>query len=225
MPEQLEQELDQVSLNDKRVDIQTFDRYKGRKNVTDRIAILSTTLVRARTHYVEAKKKTVRCHSTPQKQAICCKHLGEPEQKFGLVLFQYTTDDSGAMLTDERLSGKIKLWVISESRYAELSQIHREFPLLDSGYGEAQMDLLMKCTEEQWQRLTFTPCRDAFFKKKKEWYDALKLKEAKAKAKLGKAMGNELTELELMELLEVAPTHSPSKGQGGDVNIGDDVLD
>lgn len=213
---------DQVSLNDKSVDIQTFDRYKGRKNVTDRIAILSSTLLRARVHYHDAKKKSFKCLSTPTHQAPCCKHMGEPDQKFGLIVFQYLTDENGNMLTDEKLSGKVKLWVVSDSRYSELSQIHKEFPLLDAGFAEPQFDMTLKCTEEQYQRMTFTPCREAFWKKKQEWFDAIKQKANKAIPRLGKAMGNDLTELEILDLLEI-DSHGTSPTSGNEIDV-DDVL-
>lgn len=215
--------MDTVTLGDKNVDIQTYDRYKGRKNVTDRIAILSATLIRARVHYHDKKKKSFKCLSTPERQAACCKHMGDPDQKFGLIIFQYLTDENGNMLTEEKLSGKVKLWVVSDSRYSELSQIHKEFPLLDGGLAAPQFDMMIKCTEEQYQRMTFTPCNSAFWKKKEEWYNAIKAKEAKARPRLVKAMGNDLTELEILELLEVDagnPMSSPSAG-AGDIDLGD----
>lgn len=227
MAENMGSGLDQVSLNDKSVEIQTYDRYKGRKGVVDRLAILSSTLLRTRTHYLEKKKKSFKCISTASTQGVCCKHIGEPDQKFGLVGFQYLTDETGSMLTDEKLTGKVKLWVVSESRYSELSQIHKEFPLLDGGFGTPQFDLMIKCTEEQYQKMTFTPCREAFWKKKKEWYDALKAKESKARLKLIKAMGTDLSSLEIMELLEI-DSGNPMTGAGpagaGEFDLGD-VLD
>lgn len=222
---ELEQGLDEVSLNDKRVELNTFDRYKGRKNVTDRIVILSSTLVRARTHYHETsngkKKSTFKCLSTPGKQAVCCQYLGDPDQKFGLTLLQYTTDEQGQLLTDEKLSGKVKLWVLSETRYAELSQIHREWPLLDAGFDKPQYDLTVKCTEEQYQKMTFTPCKETQYKKKKEWYDFMKQKELKSRDRLTKALGYPLTELEIMELLEVDKGGAAPTGPAAEIDVGD----
>lgn len=222
MAENMAAGMDNVTLNDKNVDIQTYDRYKGRKNVTDRIAILSASLLRARVHYHDKKKKSFKCISTPGKQGPCCQHTGDPDQKFGLVVFQYLTDESGNQLTEEKLAGKLKLWVISESRYAELSQIHKEFPILDAGMAEPQFDMLIKCTEENYQKMTFTPCKSASWKKKTEWYDAMKAKEAKARARLGKAMGLELSSMEIMELLEV-DSGNPMKADSSDLDL-DDVL-
>lgn len=221
--EKLEVGLDSVALGDKSVDIQTFDRYKGRKNVTDRIAILSATLLRSRTHYHEKGKqgKTFRCITTPTKQGVCCKHMGDPDQKFGLVLFQYLTDEQGALLTEEKLSGKVKLWVVSETRYSELVTIHNEFPLMNAGFTAPQVDLMVKCTEEQYQRMSFTPCNKAFWKKKETWFEAMVAKEAKARARLAKVMGAELSELEIMELLEI-DGGNPVQGGGG---MGSDEID
>lgn len=224
---ELEKGMDSVTLGDSRVDIQTFDRYKGRKGITDRIAILSATLLRSRTHYHEKGKqgKTFKCLSTPQKQAVCCQHKGDPDQKFGLVLFQYLTDESGSLLTEEKLSGKVKLWVVSETRYSELSTIHKEFPLLNGGFQAPQVDLMVKCTEENFQRMTFTPCQKAFWKTKESWFDAMVAKEAKARAKLGKVMGADLSENEILELLEVDVANPITSGGGGvEIDI-DDVLE
>jgi len=215
---------DEVSLNDKRVEVSTFDRYKGRKGMTDRLSILSSSLLRVRTHYHEAKKKSFKCLSQPGKQAVCCKHMGEADQKFGIILFHHLTDESGDLLAPEKLSGKVKLWVITDSRYSELSTIHKEFPLLDGGYGSPQVDLLAKCTEEQFQRMNFTPCKEAHWKRKQEWYDVISSKVAKAKPRLVKAMGNELTELEILDLLQIDSEINPSLGAGaGDIDL-DDVL-
>lgn len=223
--EQLHQEMDQVGLDDKRVDIQSYDRYKGRKGVTDRIALISPVLLRVRVHYNRVKKKTFQCLSTPTLQQVCCTVMQDPEQRFGVVLFHYTTDADGNLLVEDKLTGKVKLWIWSESRYSELSQVHRQFPLLAVDFASPQMDLMCKCTEEGFQKMVFTPCRDAFWKKKKEWYDFLMKKEGKAKPRLQKAMGVTLTLEEVKALLEIdAPVSAnPSAGDVAlDIN---DILD
>lgn len=211
---------DQVGLDDPKVEILTLDRYKGRLNQTDRLALLSVSLLRVRTHYHEkfaaGKKtgKTFRCLSTPEKQGVCCQHIGEPDQKFGMVLFQYLTDANGKLLTDEKLAGKLKIWIVSETRYSELSNIHREFPLMATAFGQPQFDLQVKCTEEAFQRMQFTPCREAFWKKKQSWFDALHAKEIKARAKLSKVIAAEMTEAEILSFLEIDTPNpvSPAKG-------------
>jgi hypothetical protein len=119
------------------------------------------------------------------------------------------------------LTGKIKLWVITDSRYGELTTIHKEFPLLDNGLENPQFDLLLKCTEEKFQRMTMTPTREAFWRKKKEWYDVMKAKEAKARPKLLKALGYDMSELEVMELLGVDAAPGGMSPTAGEISVGD----
>lgn len=216
--------IDSVDLNDKKVEIQTFDRYKGRKNITDRIAIISSALLRAKIHYHHTKKKTIKCLSRGTEKAICCQVLGEPDQRFGMLIFHYLTDENGDLLVPEKLSGKVKLWIVSESRYAELSTIHKEFPLLDGGKTAEQKDLLIKCTEEAFQKMVFTPCREALWKKKELWYESLKGKETKAKQKLISFLGQTVPDSELHEILDIPVPRSVTQTlTSDDFNI-DDIV-
>jgi len=220
---------DEVTLGDKNVEIAVFDRYKGRKNVTDRVAIVSKNLVRAYTYFYEGngKKKMFRAPKNAQTLEFCKKHLGEPVQYFGLALFHYSTQEDGTLLDPAKLSGKIKTWRISETRYEELSTMHKSWPLLDAGFAEKQFDLMIKCTEEQWQRMQFTPAPQAHWKSKQAWYDFVKKKEALAKDKVAAALGTEMKDEEIMELLGASgPAPTGSSGMSaGDVDLSDIVDD
>jgi len=211
----LNAEMDQVTLGDKRVDIQTFDRYKGRKGAKDRLAIISPSLARAVVHYYREKKKTVICQTkNPATPADCCVQLGSPEQTFGMILFHYSTDPEGNFFEgmEDKLSGRVKFWKVSETRYSELSSIHKQFPLLAPDFASPQHDLIVYCTEENYQRMTFTPCAAAHWKKKQEWFTHLQALVKKGWPKLQKAMGSDMDEAELKQLLEIdaVPAANPS---------------
>jgi len=215
---------DTVTLGDKKVEIVNYDRYKGRKNVTDRIAFLSTGLIRGWIHYheVNSKRHLFFCHSEKDKEAICCKELGLSQQRFGMVLFKYHTQEDGTLLDDTKCQGKLFFWLISEARYEELSGLNKQWSLMDGGFASAQVDLLIKCTEEDWQRMTFTPCPQAHWKKKEPWYNALKGKEAKTRDRLKAALGKKLSIEEVQDLLGKAPVVSesaPPTQSAGDVNL------
>lgn len=213
----------EVELGDKRVELSSFDRYKGRKGVTDCISIISSSLLRTFSHF--ASNKSFRCLSTPEKRACCCEGAGEPSQKFGLVLFKYATLDNGDLVDSSKCAGKVMLWIISEARYEELSALDKKWPLLDRGFAEKQHDLLIKCTEEQYQKMNFTPCPTAHWKSKEPWYKALKDKERKGRDKLKTAMGRQMTELEIMELLGVSiPQQTGGTDKAGDIDLGN-ILD
>lgn len=221
----MDQEDALVTLGDKTVELSTFDRYKGRKGQTDCIAIVSSALVRSFSHW--HNQKGFRCLTKdPMNPSVCCKTLGPPTQKFGLVLFQYTVNPEqgkeGEILDPTKLQGKCRLWLISETRYEELSNLHKKWPLLDGGFSAPQHDIVVKCTEENYQRMTFTPCPSSHWKAKQAWYDALKAKEIKAREKLKLALGRQLTELEVMELLGAStPASTGSVSNSADIDLSD----
>lgn len=206
---------DNVSLGDKRVETSTFDRYKGRKDVTDRLALISTNLIRGYTYFYQngSIKKLFRSPTDPETLKMVKGALGEPEQRFGVLVFHYLTDEKGELIEADKLRGKVKLWVWSEARYEEISNINRNWPLLDGGFSAAQHDLNATCTEENFQRMQWTPCPTAHWKQKEAWYKALKEKEAKALPKLRMALGRVLTTPEIMALLGTG-TAPPTQAAG-----------
>jgi len=215
---------EEVTLGDKRVEILSVDRYKGRKNIVDRVGIISSSLIRRLTFFHEgaSKKTTFIAPENPQTLELVKKQLGEPVQKFGLLLFHYVTDDKGALFDDTKLKGKIKAWPISETRYEELSGIHGKWPLMDAGFDQKSYDLEIKCTEEQFQRMSFTPCPESHWKKKQEWYKYIKDREPKAREYLLRAIGRKMTDAEILELLGAAiPSQTGGSDRAGDIDISD----
>jgi len=217
---------DEVTLGDKNVETSQFDRYKGAKGRTDRIAILSATLIRGYRHYHPGKSRSFRAPDTPEIAALVTEELGPPEQRFALTLFHYLTDNDGNLIDPTKCQGRVKTWAISEARYEELSNLHRSWPLLDLGWGSGQHDMLLACTEEQYQRMNFTPCPEAHWKKKESWYKALKEKEISAQPKVKMTLGRKMSDTEIMEMLGTAlPSQTGGTDNAGDVDLSDIVDD
>jgi len=216
---------DQVTLGDRRVETSNFDRYKGRKGVTDRVAILSSTLTRAYMYFYEGggKKTMFRAPTNPETRKFVTEAIGEPQQRFGLTLFHYTTLPNGDFPDPTKLQGKLKVWVISESRYEELSTLNKQWPLLDGGWGVSQVDLSIKCTEEAFQRMTFTPMPTAHWKTKQAWYEALKAKMAKTKVSLAQSLGRVMKDEEIMALLGVGGQAPGKTDNAGEIDLSDIV--
>jgi len=215
-------EVDEVTLGDKNVETSQFDRYKGVKGRTDRIAILSTTLIRGYRHYHSGKRRSFRAPSTKEVADMVIAELGPPEQRFALCLFHYTTDESGNLIDPAKCQGRVKTWAISEARYEELSNLHRSWPLLDSGFGEKQHDMQLACTEEQYQRMNFTPCPEAHWKLKESWYNALKEKAKTALPKVKMTLGRQMSDVEIMEMMGTAmPSQTGGTENAGDVDLSD----
>jgi hypothetical protein len=222
------QPTDVVGLDDKRVETSNYERYKGRAGVTDRLAIVSSGLIRAESFYYErgSDKKKFRAPKDQETLEFVKKQLGEPNQAFGMVLFHYRTDENGDIVELSKCSGKFKTWVISDTRYGELSAIHRKWPLLDAGLEAPQHDLIVKCTEERFQRMQFSPDLAAHWKRKPEWYKAVKAKEPKVVEKVQLALGRTLSKEEIMTLLGVTlPSQTGSTDNAGDIDLSDVIGD
>lgn len=203
---------DSVGFGDKTVELSNFERYKGVKGRTDRIAILSPKLKRAYRFHVQAKQRSFQAPTNPETLEKVKALLGEPEQVFGMVLFHYSTGEDGLLLDPEKLAGKVKLYRISESRYSSLSAIANEWPLMDTGEAEAQVDLLFKCTDDKFQRMEISVTREAHFKKKDVWYKALQGKLRLAESKIDFVLGEKLTDTQIFELLGVASVQQQQAG-------------
>jgi hypothetical protein len=128
------------------------------------------------------------------------------------------------MTKESKLRGVVCIWVVSETRYAELSGVHREWPLMDAGFQEIQHDLQIACTEEKFQRMTFTSCAKAVWKSSEAWYKALTEKEAKARGKMELGLGQDLGDDEIKALLGLssAPTQA-TRDAGSEIDITDIV--
>lgn len=208
----------EVGLGDKSVELSTFDRYKGRKGYTDRISILSRTLIRGWRYYHAASQSSFLAPTNPETLAFVKKTLGEPEQRFALVLFHYTTDDQGNLLDTTKIQGRVKLWAISESRYEELSNLAKTWKLMENGFGEPQNDLTFACKDDKFQRGTFQPTPTCHWKSQQLWYDKIIQRRDLAAAKIKSVLGRELTDLEIMEKLGGA---TPAQSTGSTANQAD----
>jgi len=216
-----------VSLADKSVETSQYTRYKGVKARVDRIAIISSKLTRAFRYFHEPSRQSFRAPVEDEELfKLCRTQLGEPEQRFGLVLFQYTVNELGELVDEKKCQGQVKIWSISEARYEELSSLHRSWPLLDGGFAATQYDIQVTCSEEKFQRMNFTPQPKAHWKSKESWYKTLKDKDAKAKEKVKMALGRKLSGAEIMEVLGMAPAQATgSTEHAGDIDLSDVLED
>jgi len=221
-------ESEGVTLGDKRVVLDVFERYKGVKDQSDVIAIISSRLVRGYRYYHPDKKVSFRAPTDEAELEKVKEVLGPPQQRFVMVVFHYTPsdyNDAGTPILDPtKCKGRVKLWSISDNRYAELSGIHSEWPLLDTseevpggGFSVPQHDLVIKCTEEKFQRMQFTPTKTAHWKLKEEWYDKLKTREERAAEKGKGALGRVFSSQELSDLMGWSEGIAP----GGTGNVDD----
>lgn len=213
----------EITLGQAGIETSNFDRYKGVKGRTDRIAFIGSTLIRGHSFY---KEKRFLAPKNDELRAKCEEILGPPDQQFALVVFHYTTDEDGNLLDEEKCSGKVKIWRWSESKYDEYSALGKKWPIMDGGPEAPQHDLLIKCVEEKYQRMTTTVETSAHWKKKPGWYKALKEKALQAQKRLSSSIGIAMEDEEIRELLGLSGGGSNPTGgadSAGAVDLSDVV--
>ena len=121
------------------------ERYKGRKNVTDRIAFVTwdgnPRMRRAKVHY---KEKHILCT-----KGVCCEQMGPPEDRVGAVIVHYRTDEKGKLL--KPFGYTLKHWVFSGRKFEDIRSLNEEWPL-------SKHDLKVTCVEEGFQQLKYVAC-------------------------------------------------------------------
>lgn len=209
---------DEVKFGDTNVEFLTLDKYRGRKGVTDRIALVSSGMLRGISHFAggDAKGKGGKmfiCFTQKgQPPAFCCVEKGQPKQYFALPVFHYVTDNEGNILVPEKCQGQLKVWRIPENRYKELSALASKWAILDSGFAAKQYDILTTTTDEDFQKMTFVPCPEAHWKSREGWYTHLSQKAKGARAAVADSLGQKLTEQAVRVLFgfKVPATDSPN---------------
>lgn len=186
-----------------------FDLYKGRKNQTDRLAILRPeSIAGGRVHFKEGAGYFI-CHSkfvqangveTCTQQAKCCEKLGDPSKRFSAMVLVYNTRQDGELINP--LGFSLKVWRFTADKFVLLRGVNKSFPL-------NKHDITVMCQEEQYQRLTIQPIQEAqsLISKEKFWTiygPTLNPWITSTLPKMAKSVGRKLTEPEMLEKLGLA---------------------
>ena len=199
----------------------TYPKYQGIQGQTDRIAVLSMKLRRSYTYYVDDAKCRFRVDHNPPEWIT--KKLGQPEQKFALVFFKYATDEDGEIMTPDKLKGKVCIWVFSETKFDQIKAKFLRYPLMNGQ--EDQVDMLINCTDSQWQKLDFDVCDSAHWRSKPEWVEALDAKVGDALNRADYFLGARKTDAEIKAMLGIVSGEGPSAASDAEVDLGDVLAD
>lgn len=142
-----------------------MERYKGKKNHTDRISLVWFYKDDQGNYRMgegdTPKFKMALYHYAPGLGYIASKgeyttqKFGPPKRRIGTILVRYTTDRNGSLKKDSEgkhiLDFEVLEWQFGEDKYRLLATIHEEFPLTTH-------DIKATCTDDQFQKLSFTAC-------------------------------------------------------------------
>jgi hypothetical protein len=204
--------VSQTSLDDESVSKSDIEMYKGRRGVTDRVAIIEPGHIsQARVHFIptpqgQQAKNTgyLICNSefatnsggdVPVKLAPCCEKLDLSRKRFAALLCQFNTDPKGQVLKPFGFS--LRLWRFNVDTFVSLRQLHKE-------WGLKEHDLLVTCTDEQYQKNTIAVCRESIIAMddfKKAYGEQVAGWLAATLPRIDKTLGKRLTAIEWSEVL------------------------
>jgi hypothetical protein len=148
----------EIEWTDETITTGEFEVYKGRKNVTDRIAILTKPTL-GRFHYKQGvgfflcnSKYTVQGGvEMCENPALCCQLMNEPAKKrFAALILQYDTRPNGELT--QPFGFKLLVWRFREDKFVALRGIAKEWPF-------EQHDLMVSCSDEGYQKMSFNVCK------------------------------------------------------------------
>jgi len=91
----------------------------------------------------------------PEVLKACIAKYGEPKIKFGGIVMHYETDQHGNVLPTNNF--KLEAWTFSRDKWPVIQGIHKE-------WGLANHDLILTCTEPEFQKISIAVARDCLFK-------------------------------------------------------------
>lgn len=132
------------------------ENFKGKKGILNRIGLVfvnsSTPFSGVKMHY---KERYFQC-----KGSICCEKLGAPRYRIGAVVIVYATDNLGNV--KKEFGYEIKPWMFGDQTYSKLKNANSEFPLMSH-------DIKVNCTNQDYQNLDFTPCKESIWQSKDDF--------------------------------------------------------
>lgn len=131
------------------------------QNKKELISILTSDVVVVKRHYHE-DVGSIFCFG-----GACCKELGLPDVRYLYPIVVYDTDKKGKPVkssgNEHGLPNDVEIKVIQLG-----SGLYEDLNDIDEMHGDmTQLDILVNCKDEQYQRLNFTPAGEARWRKNK----------------------------------------------------------
>jgi len=150
-----------------------------------------------------------------------------PRSRIGTAIIVWPTDKDGNIIPEKVSAGEcdVKAWLFSDDKYKSLKMNHKEFHF-------GSHDVTVVCSDTQYQKLTFSPCKENLFRKFFD-SDTPKGKEISAKilkdaqevaANINNEIGREMTLDQVRQKISggggsgPATTGSPDMAVTGDID-------
>jgi len=196
------------------IKINTLDKLpKLKKEETSRIGFLlfdanNSPLIKMSYYfYDDVARKLFLAPKDKNLLAKVVSKLGEPKIRFGTPVIRYQTDQYGNL--PEQWSYSIHAFIFSTDKFPILKALHKEWGL--QGH-----DILMTCTEPEFQKLAMNVARESLWRTlPQEYLEDIHTKATEAYEKhINRMMGRPMKDEEILALLGLAGPPAAAAGQG-----------
>lgn len=141
--------------------------YKGRRGVTDRLAILRPQeIAAARVHYIKdvgyifclSEYRIQRTSESDPgseimtKMGVCCEKLDPARKRMAVPIIRYRTDRDGNLL--QPFDYELLIWRFGDRMFTQLASVAKDFPL-------SSHDLRVLCEDETYQRFMASATKES----------------------------------------------------------------
>lgn len=175
-----------------------IEKYRASTQKVDRISFLTKKTMAVKFHYFEGVGSIV-CLGTK-----CCEIGGVPQIRYLFPVAVYSTDSHG------NISGKrveLKILSAGEDLYKTICTINKG---TERNGGIDHVDMLVTCTDDQYQKLTLTPVGEAVWRQYRQIAEYLSNKWVKDGANAYMAVARKVDEEAFLKLMGMDGSASAS---------------
>lgn len=142
----------------------------------------------------------------PELMKACVARFGEPRRRFGTIILRYDTDKNGQLMPNAGY--RLFAYMFDKTKFGEFKTQHGE-------WGLHQHDLILTCTEANFQKTTLAVARECFFRANPQLVnDVTAQAQALYDQYLNRYMGSPRTDAEIVQILNgVVPQRQQGGGQ------------
>lgn len=184
-----------------------IERYKASTSKVDRIAFITSKVIPIKFHYIEGVGSIMCFHGK------CCELAGTPTVRYLFPIAVYQTDTEGNIS-----GGKVELKMLSagEDFYKQIQTIAKGARAATKGKGGIDhIDLLVTCTDDQYQKISLTFGGMATWRQYKSIAEFLRTRWLQDGDKAYMAIARKVDEKALLKLMNI-DVEEEEQGKGFD---------
>lgn len=215
LPESMQNELAEVGIEVGDIGVKVsrvpIDRYKASASKIDRIGLLINKVIPIKTHYLEGVGSIICFHGK------CCEVAGSPMVRYLFPIVVYSTDSDGNIT-----SGKVSLMMLSvgEDTYRTLITLSKSCAHVG---GLDHVDLLVTCTDETYQKMTFVNAGPAVWRQYPQVANFLKEKWLQDGSKSYMAVARKMDEETFLKVMNLDDSGADNSAQSFDPSKNSDL--